>query len=89
MKNIFVELTEVAVDGAGAVTSRSCWVNMSRVQEMRLGFIPIPHSDPVNVTELTMNIPNYEITVMEPPDVIMEQLHKINDEKPEVGHDQA
>jgi hypothetical protein len=89
MKNVFVELTEVAVDGAGAIKSGSCWVNMSRVQEMRIGFIPVPNSDPVTVTELTMNIPNYEITVMESPDVIMEQLHKINDEKPEVGHDQA
>ena len=87
MKNVFVELTEVVVDGAGAIKSGSCWVNMSRVQEMRLDFIPVLNSDPVAVSSLTMNIPDYEIHVMEPPDVILEQLHKVNTEKFEVCDD--
>lgn len=80
MKNIFVELTEVTVDGAGKVHSGSCWVNMSRVQEMRLAQEPIRDSDPVTLTELTMNIPDYTIQVMEPPDVILDQLKKVNGE---------
>jgi hypothetical protein len=82
MKNIFVELTEVEVDGAGAVKTNSCWVNMSRVQEMRLGDLPIPGVGPrgVDVTILTMNIPDYNIVVQEHPEAILSQLRKVNGE---------
>jgi hypothetical protein len=84
MKNVFVELTEVEVDGAGKVTTQSCWVNMSRVQEMRLDSLQIPGVGPgkdVAVTVLTMNIPDYNIVVQEHPEMILRQLFKVNGEE--------
>jgi len=83
MKNVFVELMEVEVDGTGTVKTTSCWVNMSRVQEMRLGTlqgIGVPREVPI--TFLKMNIPDYEITVQEHPSSILSQLNAINKEPP-------
>jgi hypothetical protein len=83
MKNVFVELTEVEVDGTGAVKTNSCWVNMTRVQEMRLDSLPIPGVGPgkdLAVTILTMNIPDYNVVVQEHPMMILNQLKKVNGE---------
>jgi len=82
MKNVFVELTEVEVDGAGAVKTHSCWVNMTRVQEMRLDSLPIPGGGlrDVGVTILTMNIPDYNVVVQEHPEMILKQLREVNQE---------
>ena len=83
MKNVFVELMEVEVDGTGTVKTTSCWVNMSRVQEIRLGTLQgvgVPKEVPVTV--LTMNIPDYEVTVQEHPSSILSQLNAINKELP-------
>ena len=48
-----------------------CWVNMSRVQEM------YPPNDPSKKkagTTLVMNIPNYTVEVVEPPQAIVDIL---------------
>ena len=74
---------EVEVDGVGKVTAKSCWVNMSRVQEMRLDTIQgvgVPKEVPVTI--LTMNIPDYQVTVQEHPSSIISQLNAINKEPP-------
>jgi len=80
MKNVFVELTEVEVDGAGAVKTSSCWVNMSRVQEMRLVEVKTLGGNTFRVTELTMNIPDYEVEVQEHPEMILRRLAQVNGE---------
>jgi hypothetical protein len=86
MKNVFVELTEFGTDGIGKVTIQSCWVNMSRVQEMRVIIAKTDKGD-MQITELTMNIPDYQVQVMEHPGEILSRLKKVNAEQFEVCDD--
>lgn len=80
MKNVFVKLTEVR---GRYEFNEPVWINMSRVQEIR----PLRHRGQQRVTSgsvLKMNIPNYEVQVIEKPDEVIQKLLAINMENEQV-----